>query len=81
MVPEVGDYHTLAAEAEGRVLVRNPNGVELLSNVCRHRQAIMLNGRGNAHLIPDGADNNGAFLGLRGRYSKNTHHKCRHEQD
>lgn len=51
MVPEVGDYHTLAAEAEGRVLVRNPNGVELLSNVCRHRQAIMLNGRGNAQNI------------------------------
>lgn len=51
MVPEVGDYHTLAAESEGRVLVRNPNGVELLSNVCRHRQAIMLNGRGNAQNI------------------------------
>uniref|UniRef100_UPI00131F3699 aromatic ring-hydroxylating oxygenase subunit alpha n=1 Tax=Klebsiella aerogenes TaxID=548 RepID=UPI00131F3699 len=33
------------------VLVRNPNGVELLSNVCRHRQAIMLNGRGNAQNI------------------------------
>lgn len=47
----MGDYHTLAAEAEGRVLVRNPNGVELLSNVCRHRQAIMLNGRGNAQNI------------------------------
>ena len=24
-----------------------PQGVELLSNICRHRQAIMLNGRGN----------------------------------
>src|SRR5690606_19758413 len=48
MVPEPGDYQTLAAEHEGRVLVRNDRGVELLSNVCRHRQAIMLNGRGNA---------------------------------
>ena len=47
MVPEAGDFHTLAAEREGRVLVRGPQGVELLSNVCRHRQAIMLNGRGN----------------------------------
>ncbi len=48
MVPEVGDYATLAWENEGRMLVRNPNGIELLSNVCRHRQAMMLNGRGNS---------------------------------
>src|SRR5206468_2128868 len=51
MVPEVGDYHTLRAEDEGRMLVRNAAGVELMSNVCRHRQAIMLNGRGNAQNI------------------------------
>ncbi len=51
MVPEVGDYHTLAAEREGRVLVHGPQGVQLLSNVCRHRQAIMLNGRGRADNI------------------------------
>ncbi|MCC7006058.1 MAG: aromatic ring-hydroxylating dioxygenase subunit alpha [Ottowia sp.] len=48
MVPQIGDYHTLTAENEGRVLVRNESGITLLSNVCRHRQAIMLNGRGNA---------------------------------
>src|SRR5690606_25679821 len=47
LVPEPGDYQTLAAEHDGRVLVRNDRGVELLANVCRHRQAIMLNGRGN----------------------------------
>jgi phenylpropionate dioxygenase-like ring-hydroxylating dioxygenase large terminal subunit len=46
MVPEMGSYQTLAAENEGRILVRNEAGVELLSNVCRHRQALMLNGRG-----------------------------------
>jgi len=51
MVPETGDYYALPAEKEGRVLVRAPGGVELLSNVCRHRQAIMLNGRGNAQNI------------------------------
>ena len=51
MVPETGDFQTLAAEDEGRVLVRNPGGIELLSNVCRHRQAIMMNGRGNARNI------------------------------
>jgi choline monooxygenase len=48
MVPDIGDFATLVSENEGRVLVRNANGIELLSNVCRHRQAIMLNGRGNA---------------------------------
>jgi choline monooxygenase len=48
MVPEVGDFATLAAEHEGRMLVRNANGIEVLSNVCRHRQALMFNGRGNA---------------------------------
>ncbi|HZX28896.1 MAG TPA: aromatic ring-hydroxylating dioxygenase subunit alpha [Telluria sp.] len=51
MVPEVGDYATMLAENEGRMLVRNQNGVEILSNVCRHRQAIMFNGRGNANTI------------------------------
>ena len=42
MVPEIGSYQTLGAENEGRILVRNKEGVELLSNVCRHRQALML---------------------------------------
>jgi choline monooxygenase len=48
MVPEPGDYCVLPAENGGRVLVRGENGIELLSNVCRHRQAVMLEGRGNA---------------------------------
>jgi choline monooxygenase len=47
MVPEVGDYYALPQEGEGRALVRTPQGVELISNVCRHRQAVMLKGRGN----------------------------------
>ena len=46
-IPETGDYYALPQEGEGRVLVRAPDGgVELLSNVCRHRQAVMLKGRG-----------------------------------
>ncbi len=45
MVPENGDWRTLGQEQAGRVLVREPQGVTLLSNVCRHRQAIMLGGR------------------------------------
>ncbi len=47
MVPNVGDFATLAAENEGRMLVRSESGIELLSNVCRHRQALMFGGAGN----------------------------------
>ncbi len=46
-VPNVGDYYALPHEGEGRALVRSANGVELISNICRHRQAVMLKGRGN----------------------------------
>lgn len=42
LVPDVGDWRTLPQENSGRMLVRNTQGVELISNVCRHRQAIML---------------------------------------
>ena len=51
MVPNAGDWHTLAWMDHAKVLVRSQTGVELLSNVCRHRQAIMLEGRGNAQNI------------------------------
>jgi choline monooxygenase len=52
-VPEVGDYHALPQEGEGRALVRGTDGIELISNVCRHRQAVMLRGRGNtrSHIV------------------------------
>ncbi|MDQ2778451.1 MAG: aromatic ring-hydroxylating dioxygenase subunit alpha [Pseudomonadota bacterium] len=46
-VPEIGDHLALPHEGEGRALVRTVGGVELISNVCRHRQAIMLKGRGS----------------------------------
>ncbi|MBE7419020.1 MAG: aromatic ring-hydroxylating dioxygenase subunit alpha [Ideonella sp.] len=45
-VPEVGQHHALPQEGEGRALVRTREGVELISNVCRHRQAVMLRGQG-----------------------------------
>ena len=58
-VPEVGDYHALPQEGEGRALVRTESGIELLSNVCRHRQALMLRGRGNTrHNAPGHASGN-----------------------
>jgi len=53
MAPEKGDWHSIAWMDHARVLVNNGSvgGIELLSNVCRHRQAIMLQGRGNAAAI------------------------------
>jgi phenylpropionate dioxygenase-like ring-hydroxylating dioxygenase large terminal subunit len=45
-VPTDGDYAVLGHEGDGRTLVRNGSGIELISNVCRHRQAVMLRGRG-----------------------------------
>ena len=51
MVPNPGDYYALAWRDNAQTLVRNADRVELLSNICRHRQAVMLKGRGNAENI------------------------------
>lgn len=51
MVPNVGDYQTLDWLAHSKALVHGEMGVQLLSNVCRHRQAIILKGRGTARNI------------------------------
>jgi len=59
-VPNVGDYYALPHEGEGRALVRSENGVELISNICRHRQAVMLKGRGN--LRTQGSGHGGGHL-------------------
>jgi phenylpropionate dioxygenase-like ring-hydroxylating dioxygenase large terminal subunit len=52
-VSEAGDYRTLAHEGEGRTLLRDGGGVHLVSNVCRHRQALMLRGHGQTrgHIV------------------------------
>jgi len=54
-VPNVGDYATLAQEGAGRALVHTSCGIELVSNVCRHRQAVMLQGRGSLNQVHPGA--------------------------
>jgi choline monooxygenase len=46
-VPHKGDYYALPHENEGRALLHTAQGIELISNVCRHRQATMLRGRGH----------------------------------
>jgi phenylpropionate dioxygenase-like ring-hydroxylating dioxygenase large terminal subunit len=48
MLPHPGDYHVLDWMGNGKTLIRNAHGVDLLSNVCRHRQALILEGRGHA---------------------------------
>ena len=59
-VPEIGDYYALPQEQGGRALVRNGTGIELISNVCRHRQALMLKGRGS--LLGQGAASAGGNI-------------------
>jgi choline monooxygenase len=54
-VPEIGDYHALPQEAGGRALIRSERGVELVSNICRHRQAVMLQGRGSLNTQQKGS--------------------------
>lgn len=44
----VDNYYTLPQEDSARMLVRNKNGIECISNTCRHRQAVMLNRAGTA---------------------------------
>jgi len=54
-VPEIGDYHALPQESGGRALVRSKQGIELISNICRHRQAVMLQGRGSLNTQQKGS--------------------------
>jgi len=51
MVPEVGDYKTLPWTEHAKVLVHGADGINLMSNVCRHRQGLLLEGRGHAQNI------------------------------
>jgi phenylpropionate dioxygenase-like ring-hydroxylating dioxygenase large terminal subunit len=51
MVPREGDYVALDGANAGLLLVRHQGEARLVSNVCRHRQALMLQGRGNAKRI------------------------------
>ena len=50
MVPNRGDYQVLARFDNSKALVHGDD-VQLISNVCRHRQAIILKDRGAAKSI------------------------------
>lgn len=51
MVPNDGDYFTLEWMQHGKMVKRVGDTVKVLSNVCRHRQALICEGRGNARHI------------------------------
>jgi choline monooxygenase len=51
MVPNIGDYYVPEWMGHAKMLVHNQGGIELLSNVCRHRQSLLLKGRGNTRNI------------------------------
>ncbi len=61
-VPNLGDYYALPHEGEGRALLRTPQGVELISNVCRHRQAVILKGRGSVANKPGDSNSGGGNI-------------------
>ena len=68
MVPNVGDYQVLADQGRSQILKRTEQEVVLLSNICRHRQALMLHGRGNSPNITCPLhrwtyDNDGTLIG------------------
>ena len=51
MVPERYNYRSTEWTDHSHLLVRQPDGIYQMSNVCRHRQAIMLQGSGTAQNI------------------------------
>ncbi len=51
MVPEVGDYRSLEWLDHAKLLFHADDGIHQMSNICRHRQAIMLQGSGRTDNI------------------------------
>lgn len=51
MVPGIGDYYVPEWMKNAKMLIRNQQGIELISNICRHRQARILTGKGNTRSI------------------------------
>lgn len=51
MVPNINDYRVLDWTGEAKALIHAQDGINAISNVCRHRQAIMLKGQGQTRNI------------------------------
>lgn len=78
MVPQPGDYCALASRHDAQVLVRNREGVALLSNVCRHRQATITEGQGRAGVLVCPVHR--WSYDLRGRLLSAPHFECKPER-
>jgi len=51
MTPNAGDFYALTWQNDAKTLINNNGNISLISNICRHRQAVMLNGQGNTSNI------------------------------
>ncbi|WP_273198649.1 MULTISPECIES: aromatic ring-hydroxylating oxygenase subunit alpha [Legionella] len=51
MVPNLNDYYVLKRSHDKEMLIHHEEGVSVLSNICRHRQAIILSDSGNVKRI------------------------------
>ncbi len=51
LVPEVGNYSVIPHDDNGRFLYHSKEGLQCVSNVCRHRQASILKGSGSTSNI------------------------------
>ena len=51
MVPNAGDYYALSWLSNAKALVNRAGEISLISNICRHRQAVILKESGNAERI------------------------------
>ena len=51
LVPELGNYSVIPQSDDGLFLINTTDGIECVSNVCRHRQATILKGSGSTSSI------------------------------
>lgn len=51
MLEELGSYVVSERDHKANLLIRNPNGIELISNICRHRQALLFQDNGQTDKI------------------------------
>lgn len=51
MVPNLNDYYVLKRSNDKEMLIHHEEGISVLSNICRHRQAIILSDSGNVKRI------------------------------
>ena len=51
MIPVQGNYYVSPRDDNGYVLIKNTQGIQAISNICKHHQAILLNNSGHVSNI------------------------------